>query len=135
MSEDIIKKYGLSITDSRKIILALFQKEGKAMAQSDIERKTKASLDRVTVYRTLNTFLEKGIIHQIPTTDNLQLYALCGDSCGAGNHDDNHVHFECERCKSITCIDEVVVPAVKLPKGFKPRKSSMVVKGLCGKCK
>ena len=135
MSEDIIKKYGLSITDSRKIILALFQKEGKAMAQSDIERKTKASLDRVTVYRTLNTFLEKGIIHQIPTTDNLQLYALCGDSCGAGNHDDNHVHFECERCKSITCIDEVVVPAVKLPKGFKPRKSSMGVKGLCGKGK
>ena len=135
MSNDIIKKHGLSITESRTIILSLFQKERKALAQNDIERKTKASLDRVTVYRTLNTFLEKGIIHQIPTTNNLQLYALCGDSCGSEAHNDNHVHFECEKCSSVTCIDEVVVPMVKLPKGFKPLKSSMVVKGFCAACK
>ena len=135
MSESIFKNYGLSITESRKIILAVFQKEAKALAQSDIERKTKTSLDRVTVYRTLQTFLDKGIIHQVPTTDNLQLYALCGDNCGKGTHDDNHVHFECEKCKNITCIDDVVVPIVKLPKGFRQLKSSMVVKGHCAQCK
>lgn len=135
MSETIFKNHGLSITESRKIILAVFQKEAKALAQADIERKTEASLDRVTVYRTLQTFLEKGIIHQVPTTDNLQLYALCGSNCGKGPHDDNHVHFECEKCKNITCIDEVIVPTVKLPKGFKFLKSSMVVKGYCAQCK
>jgi Fur family ferric uptake transcriptional regulator len=135
MSESIFKNHGLSITESRKIILAVFQKEGKALAHADIERKTKTSLDRVTVYRTLQTFLEKGIIHQVPTTDNSQLYALCGHSCGKGAHNDDHVHFECETCGSVTCIDEVIVPMVKLPKGFKFLKSSMVVRGHCALCK
>ncbi len=135
MDDSIIKRHGLSITEHRKIILSVFQNEAKALAQSDIERKTKTSIDRVTVYRTLQTFLEKGIIHQVPTTDNLQLFALCGDHCGKGAHNDDHVHFECEKCNNVTCIDEVTVPSVKLPKGFKFTKASMVVKGFCAACK
>ena len=131
---DILKKNQLSITDSRKKILELFLKSDGALAHADIEKNTGETFDRVTVYRTLQTFVEKGIIHLIPTTDNSILYALCKDNCEAGHHHDDHVHFICNSCGKTICLDEVTVPKVKLPKGFTPEQGQMVVKGICGDC-
>ena len=132
---EILKRNSLSITDSRKIILELFLKTEGALAHADIEKNTAVNFDRVTVYRTLQTFTENGIIHQIPTTDNTILYALCKDKCEAGHHHDEHVHFICVNCEKTVCMDDVVVPQVKLPKGFVPLQSAMVVKGTCNDCK
>ncbi len=134
-TSEILKNNGLSITTGRKKILELFTKTEGALAHADIEQKTGLSFDRVTVYRTLQTFVEKGIIHQIPTTDNNILYALCKQDCAAGHHHDNHVHFVCEHCNKTTCLDEVLVPSVKLPKGFTPLRSAMIVHGACMECK
>ena len=132
---DILKKNQLSVTEGRKKILELFLNSPGALAHADIEKKTDTSFDRVTVYRTLQTFVDKGIIHIIPTTDNSILYALCKDNCEAGHHHDDHVHFICDDCSKTICLDEVTVPQVKLPKGFKPRHSAMVVNGICDDCK
>jgi Fur family transcriptional regulator, ferric uptake regulator len=132
---EILKRNSLSITDSRKIILELFLKTEGALAHADIEKNTTVNFDRVTVYRTLQTFTENGIIHQIPTTDNTILYALCKDKCEAGHHHDEHVHFICVDCEKTVCMEEVVVPQVKLPKGFVPLQSAMIVKGTCNECK
>jgi len=132
---DILKKNNLSVTDGRKKILELFLKSEGALEHADIEKNTGENFDRVTVYRTLQTFVDKGIIHHIPTTDNSILYALCKDNCEAGHHHDNHVHFVCEKCNKTICLEEVTVPQVKLPKGFKPSHAEMVVNGICADCK
>ena len=132
---DILKKNDLSVTDGRKKILDLFLSSEGALAHADIETNTSNAFDRVTVYRTLQTFVEKGIIHNIPTTDNSILYALCKDDCEEGHHNDNHVHFICNNCSKTICLDDVIVPTVKLPKGFTPNKTQMVVNGVCADCK
>ena len=132
---EILKKNQLSVTEGRKKILELFLNSPGALAHADIEKNTDAAFDRVTVYRTLQTFVDKGIIHHIPTTDNSILYALCKDNCEEGHHHDNHVHFICENCNQTICLDEVTVPEVRLPKGFRPNHAEMVVKGLCGDCR
>ena len=131
----ILKRNGLSVTDSRKKILELFLDAQGALAHADIENNAAVSFDRVTVYRTLQTFVEKGIIHQIPTTDNSILYALCKHNCQQGEHHDNHVHFICNNCDNTFCLDDVTVPTVKLPAGFTPSQAAMVVTGVCGDCK
>ncbi len=133
--EEILKKNSLSITDSRQKIMQLFLKSNGALAHADIEKKAGESFDRVTVYRTLQSFVEKGIIHLIPTKDNSIKYALCKDDCEAGHHHDNHVHFICDECSKTICLDDVTVPQVKLPKGFTPQHAEMVVNGICGECK
>ena len=133
--ERIFKKNGLSVTDGRKKILDLFLNSPEALTHADIEKKTGESFDRVTVYRTLQIFVDKGIIHNIPTTDNSILYALCKDNCEEGHHHDNHVHFICEKCNKTICLDDVIVPEVKLPKGFKPNHTEMVVNGICDDCR
>ncbi len=131
----ILKKNQLSVTEGRKKILELFYTTEGALAHADIEKNTEAAFDRVTVYRTLQTFVDKGIIHHIPTTDNSILYALCKDNCEEGHHHDNHVHFICDHCNKTICLDDVTIPEVKLPKGFKPKHAEMVVNGICDDCK
>lgn len=135
MINDILKRNQLSVTEGRKKILELFLNSEGALAHADIEKKTGESFDRVTVYRTLQTFVEKGIIHHIPTTDNSILYALCKDNCEEGHHHDNHVHFICDKCNKTICLEEVTIPAVKLPQGFSPRHAEMVVNGICEECR
>lgn len=131
----ILKRNQLSITGSRRRILELFLSNSGALAHADIEKKTGERFDRVTVYRTLQSFLEKGIIHTIPTADNSVRYALCKDDCGNGHHHDNHVHFVCEECHTTTCLAGVHVPEVQLPKGFAVSDMQMVVKGTCAECR
>ncbi len=131
----ILKQNRLSITGSRQKILELFTLSAGALSHADIETSTGESFDRVTIYRTLQTFVEKGIIHLIPTTDNSVKYALCKNDCAPGHHHDNHVHFICGECEKIICLDGVNIPVVKLPDGFAPTRSEMVVTGTCGECR
>jgi Fur family ferric uptake transcriptional regulator len=131
---DLLKRTGLSITDSRKKILDSFFQKNSALAHADIELHVGTDFDRVTIYRTLQTFVDKGIIHTIPTPDNAVVYALCKDSCSAGHHQDNHVHFICDNCSKTFCLEHIVVPTVKMPTGFKATQIDMVVSGVCNFC-
>src|SRR5690242_17412102 len=126
-TKDILKKNRLSVTASREKILNLFLDQTGALAHGDIERRAGEKFDRVTVYRTLQTFVEKGIIHTIPTTDTSVRYALCKDNCSEGHHHDNHIHFICIKCGSTLCLPDVTIPEVRLPKGFTSGETEVVV--------
>ena len=130
----VLKKNQLSVTESRKQILELFYEKNNALEHNDIEKITGEKFDRVTIYRTLQTFVEKGIIHTIPTADNSVRYALCKDECTEGHHHDNHVHFICNICGTTYCLEAVSVPDIHLPKGFKPDQIEVVASGKCKNC-
>ena len=132
--DDLLKKSHLSVTGGRRKILELFLQHDGALSHSDIEKKAGEKFDRVTVYRTLQAFLEKGLIHSIPTSDNSIRYALCKDDCSGGQHRDDHVHFICNNCGNAVCLEEVVVPPIKLPKGYAVQQVEMLVSGVCKSC-
>ena len=130
---EILRRKHLSVTDSRKKILSLFLAGKDALAHGDIETKAGEKFDRVTVYRTLQTFVEKGIIHTIPTADNSIRYALCKD-CEEGHHHDDHVHFVCTNCHKTICLDDVVSPKIELPEGYIAETTQVVINGVCKEC-
>ena len=131
---DTLKRNQLSVTDSRKKILEFFNQANGALAHADIERLSGEQFDRVTIYRTLQTFVEKGIIHSIPTADNSIRYALCKDDCAEGHHHDNHIHFVCDKCGNTYCLDHFTVPNVQVPEGFRSRQTNVLVSGVCNIC-
>jgi Fur family ferric uptake transcriptional regulator len=132
---EILKNNQLSITDNRLKILELFHTNGKALSHADIEHLSGKNFDRVTVYRTLQSFVEKGIIHTIPTADNSIVYALCKETCSEGHHHDDHVHFICEVCGATYCLEQINVPAINVPKGFSAHQVNVLVNGICKNCK
>lgn len=130
---DILHHRQLSSTESRRKILSLFLNSHDALTHGDIEKEVGDKYDRVTIYRTLQTFEEKGIIHSIPTADNSILYALCKE-CEEGHHHDDHVHFICTNCERTICLDDVVSPRIELPQGYITNSVQVVIHGTCRDC-
>jgi len=130
----LLKQHHLSVTESRCTILDYFLNNRGALSHADIEQSLPGKYDRVTIYRTLQTFVGKGILHAIPSPDNVIRYALCKDECGAGHHHDNHVHFVCRQCGVMTCLEDTDLPLVKLPDGFTASRVEVQVMGVCDHC-
>ncbi len=74
--DQILKENNFSLTLGRRKVLDLFLKAEYALAHTDIEKELQERINRITVYRTLRSFVEVGLIHLIPTTDNSIKYAL-----------------------------------------------------------
>lgn len=132
--DQILKDFQLRSTTSRSAILELFLHNNHALSYSDIEREIATSFDRVTVYRTLKTFLDKGVVHKVLDDGGGLKYALCNDHCTSEGHHHEHVHFKCTKCGQTNCMDEVEVPGIKLPPGFKPLEFNLLIQGVCNKC-
>ena len=61
----ILQSHKLRITDCRLEIIQEFLEKNIALSHSDLEEKLRQQFDRVTIYRTLKTFLEKDLIHKV----------------------------------------------------------------------
>jgi Fur family transcriptional regulator, ferric uptake regulator len=130
----ILKDFRLRSTISRSAILDLFIHNDHALSYSDIEKEVAAAFDRVTVYRTLKTFLDKGVVHKVLDDGGSLKYALCNDHCTSSDHHHDHVHFKCTKCGQTNCIEDVEVPAIKLPNGFVSKEINLLIQGICNKC-
>ncbi|MEP1032198.1 transcriptional repressor [Ekhidna sp.] len=129
----ILKTHQLRITDCRMDVMQFFLDEKSALSQSDLENQL-TTYDRVTLYRTLNSFLDSGILHRIPNETGIATYGLCHDTCSPDQHEHNHVHFKCNKCGQIECLEEKVAHHVTVPSGYKVDGINMIVDGICGKC-
>ena len=133
VSETLLKGFKLRSTPNRQEILHLFLKKNHALSHGDIEKEIDNSLDRVTVYRTLKTFLDKGLIHKVLDDEGSLKYALCNEACTKAEHHHDHVHFKCIKCGQTHCLN-VDVPSVRLPKGYKANAVNLLIQGICERC-
>ena len=132
---NLLKQGNLRTTSARRLVLEEFLKTGHtALSSSEIEKKIE-DLDRITLYRTIKTFEESGIIHQAVDVSGRTKYALCSEYCSSHHHEDHHAHFYCKKCQKTVCLDDVKIPVINLPDNFKLEDSQLVLSGVCGDCK
>lgn len=133
--QSILKNHHLRLTQSREEILAMFLAQPTALSEREIESSVDVSCDRVTIYRTLATFLEKGILHKVLDDTGAMKYALCSPECHGGEeHRHDHVHFKCVQCGQTLCLDQVPIPTVQLPQGYHLQEVNMLLEGVCESC-
>jgi Fur family ferric uptake transcriptional regulator len=133
VSGTLLKDFKLRATPNREEILHLFLLKNYALSHSDIEKEIANNLDRVTVYRTLKTFLDKGLIHKVLDDQGGLKYALCKTACNTVEHYHDHVHFKCNKCGHTKCLN-VDVPSIRLPKGYQATEVNLLVQGTCERC-
>ena len=124
----------MRITDSRLDILDVFLTNRQALSEQFIERELNGKCDRVTIYRTLKTYMDKGLLHRVLDEDSAVKFALCPDECDDHGHQHEHAHFKCQMCGNTTCLEHAAIQDVPLPKGYKKLESNLLVLGLCDKC-
>jgi Fur family transcriptional regulator, ferric uptake regulator len=132
-AKGVLEDHALKSTACRNEVLQLFLNIPQALGQSDIEKNIDPGFDRVTVYRTLKTFLDKGLIHKVLDDAGTTKYALCNE-CGENNHNHEHVHFKCNNCGQTLCLDKIAIPVINLPEGFKITEKNILVHGTCKNC-
>ena len=129
--DKILTQKSVRITPMRQLLLEYFIEKNAVLGLSELEKAFPKS-DRITMYRTLKTFEEKGILHSIKGEE--AKYALCKEHCLPVNHIDQHPHFQCEECKQVTCIDSQLIPPMELPDGYVQKETTMMIKGICPNC-
>ncbi len=133
-STNTIKKADLKVTAFRKEVLDIINESNHAIPSEVIESRL-SSFDRITLYRTLKSFEEKGIIHKVNNTEGTTLYAPCRHVCIA-NHKhvhEAHLHFQCNICNNLFCIEDVHIPNIELP-GYEISGQNIILTGKCKNC-
>ncbi len=131
---ELLQKHQLKKTAPRISVLSVLKSREMATSQPELEEIIGKQVDRVTLYRILSTFEEKGIIHKVLGLDGTANYAFCSASCTEHEHHDEHIHFNCTVCNHIFCLPDSLIPAVNLPKGFKVNNLNISASGVCDKC-
>lgn len=132
---DLLRKNKLKVTNPRLQVLEIMSGKETATSQPELEKQVGSDIDRVTLYRVLNTFEEKGIIHKILDLQGTATYAFCSSSCNESRHHDEHVHFSCERCNKVYCLPEQLHPHISSPEGFLIKQIMVNAVGVCRYCR
>ncbi|WP_070137714.1 Fur family transcriptional regulator [Crocinitomix algicola] len=130
--KNLLRSKKLRVTDFRLAVLTIFEQHKNAISTEQIENEL-GEFDRITLYRTIKTFIEKGIIHEITMPGNIKKLALCHDNCNAKEHQHQHIHFRCNSCAEIFCLDIDDYPEINL-KGYQIDAVEIQAKGICKNC-
>ena len=129
----LLKNCSLAITKNRSKVLNFFLKEDKPIDIKIINSKFK-DLDRVTLFRILSIFEKNKLIHSIILDNGRKLFALCNHECRVNdNHNHKHIHFVCDKCDDVICLDVDNFPKLKVP-NYTFNEISINVNGVCSNC-
>ena len=131
--ENKLKVKDINPTAMRLLVLEFLTRQNAAISLNDLE-KGMAPSDRITLYRTLKTFEEKGLVHSIEDGSGATKYALCVEDCDGVYHHDLHVHFYCNTCKETFCLPNTKIPDISLPINFFRQEMNLIIKGICDQC-
>ena len=130
--KNLLKQKKLSETPFRIEVLNIFNNYNNAIPLSVLENEL-TNFNRITLYRTIKVFIEKGIIHEIALSGGESNYAMCNDGCDTVGHHHQHVHFKCNKCDTIFCIEVNKFPAIDIP-NHKIDQLEIQASGVCSAC-
>ena len=142
----ILKDAKLYCTEARIAILQVLMQAGRPLRQDQIAERvagfqpairgrdtldTKNALNKVTVYRTLESLIEVGLVHRAFTYKRAWHFELA-DQC---TEHQCHPHFTCTSCGVTHCLTDILLPMAKVSqKGFVINRQQVRLEGLCPAC-
>jgi len=96
----ILQNAGISKTSQRLVVLDILLKATMPLSVNTIRQslETKANIDKVTVYRILSLFRQRGIIREIASAVGANYFEM------ATLENPLHPHFSCRNCGAFTCL-------------------------------
>jgi Fe2+ or Zn2+ uptake regulation protein len=128
----MLKEAALYCTEARVAILKVFMEAGGPLRQDQIAGWLEShTLNKVTVYRTLDSLVEAGLVHRA-FTQNRAWYFELADHC---SEKQCHPHFTCTNCGVTQCMTDVSLPMAQIhQKGYIINRQQVRLEGLCPAC-
>lgn len=136
--KNLIKKHGYKFTMQKRIILLEVINSNTHLSVKEIYDRVKHNrIGITTVYRSLKTFNELGIVKEINVngTSYYEIKIFSGNPL--------HIHFKCSQCNSIIDIEDkfLNLEYIKLNKKIEEKNNleiddlNIMLIGTCSKCK
>ena len=129
----LLKQASGRATPNRESVLSILLAAPTALNHHAIEEAAKQrglSLDRVTLYRTLDWLVDQGIAHRIPSVNRAWYFSAVAEPAPHP-----HAHFHCKKCEQIFCLESVqATPTTNLPKDFQLEETDLSLQGQCVSC-
>jgi len=117
---------GLKATTPRRVITDHLAKQEGLFCALTVAKKLK-TIDKVSIYRTIESLQNLGVINPVINIDGQQFYEK-------NDNTDHHHHIICTNCKKTKCIKCGHDELPKIP-GFSNIRHSFILTGLCTVCK
>jgi Fur family ferric uptake transcriptional regulator len=130
-----LQKAGISKTSQRLAVLDILLKATTPLSVNTIRQslETKARIDKVTVYRILTLFRQRGIIREIASAGGANYFEM------ATLENPLHPHFSCRNCGAFTCL--APLPFTQAPELILSKDDYSIdhieinISGLCACCR
>jgi Fur family ferric uptake transcriptional regulator len=134
---ELLRAHGLRRMPSRIAVLAVLEPVNGHLPVAEIHRRLAAAApartqppDLATIYRTVTTLVDRGVLHALTLDDGVTTYGLAVDP---------HHHAVCTRCGAI-----IEVPAQRLASALEQARAGssftlseqagLTLRGLCPQC-
>ncbi len=137
----MLQSAGLRCTNGRMALLSALLAARRTLAHDEVcARVREQGLDRVTVYRALESFVKAGIVHRIESGSRWR-FAVCGRV----HRGHCHPHFTCRVCGTVECLRDVALPRLRqgfggrarlgqLRGSYRVEEQEFYLRGVCGRC-
>ena len=127
---DQIRRSGARATPARIRVLRLLREAPTPLSHAEIELQLgDMAIDRVTLCRVLDWLVDSGLAHK--SADANRVFRLSPAS--VGEHA-SHVHFRCEVCGGVYCLEASLPVVPALPPGFSLTHMNFDLRGVCARC-
>lgn len=132
--QEILKRSKLSLTSKRMNLLNILSGCKQAISEKELEALMQGNCNRTTIYRNLNSLVEKKIVHRILSDDAVKYKLIKETGRKESGKKSDHVHFECRCCNVTYCMEDLTVQDYKLPEGFSKIENQFLIFGICKNC-
>jgi Fe2+ or Zn2+ uptake regulation protein len=122
------------LTSQRKLVLTILAEAGGHLDAHDIYERARQKEDRLslsTVYRTLSTLKEAGVVRELRLGQEHHHYELDGE--------DGHSHLVCLNCGRVIEVDSSPFAEAAMvtgeEHGFQVASAQVELRGYCGRCR
>jgi Fur family transcriptional regulator, ferric uptake regulator len=130
--EDVLRNSKLKATPLRLAVLALLSKKNSPLTAEEIGAGLKqVDFDRASLFRTLKTFSQTGLLNMVDLGEGYYRYER---NCDLHHH---HHHIICTQCKRIEIVPFCIPESFKKflhSKGYKNITHRMDFSGTCRRC-
>ncbi|MGD0278019.1 MAG: Fur family transcriptional regulator [Smithella sp.] len=130
-----LQKAGISKTSQRLAVLNILLEATAPLSANTIRQSlnTKAHIDKVTIYRILSLFKQRGIIREIASAGGANYFEM------VALENPMHPHFNCRNCGVLICM--APQPYIKMPELISSKDYYSIenieinISGLCSDCR
>jgi Fur family transcriptional regulator, ferric uptake regulator len=132
----LLRRAHLRATTPRLAVLRMLFRERRPLSHAEVARALQdRGLDQATVFRNLNDLTEAAILSRVDVGDHTWRFELRSD--GDDLSDKRHSHFVCERCSSVSCLNDFSASSLPRTRAFGAivaSVSEIVLRGCCRQC-